>query len=224
MSSVQDHLLSLRDEKNAAFAAKLTPNIPKETIFGIRLPILRAYAKELFKSAEAERFLRELPHRYFDENNLHAFLLMCNKDFSACMEAVETFLPYVDNWATCDSLRPSCFKKNLPALHKKAEVWIRSAHTYTVRFGIGMLMCHFLGDAFSENDLALVASVRSEEYYIHMMIAWYFATALAKRYDETLPYIEKRLLDDRTHRKTIQKALESYRIDDDRKAYLKTLR
>ncbi len=224
MESIREHLLRLADPENAAFSAKLMPNLNPDTILGIKLPVLKSYAKELYGTPKAEAFLKELPHRYLDENNLHAFLLMREKEFSVCLESVERFLPYIDNWATCDSLRPPCFRKHLSEIRKRAFVWVHAAHPYTVRYGIECYMCYFLDGAFQEDDLALIAAVQSEEYYVRMMIAWYFATALAKQYEATLPYLEKRLPDDWVHRKTIQKAFESYRIPEDRKQYLKSLR
>jgi len=223
-SFIRQRLLTMRDEKNAAFQAKLTPPVDPDTILGIRLPALKQFAKDLAGLPEAEAFLSELPHRYFDENNLHAFLLMRIQNFDRCMERVEAFLPYLNNWATCDSLRPPCFRKDLPELHVKSTEWMQSDHVYTVRFGIGMRLSHFLDEAFDPTDLWEVAAVTGEDYYIRMMVAWYFATALAKQYDATIPYLEKHLLDDWTHRKTIQKAIESYRITDKQKTYLKTLR
>ncbi len=218
-------LFSMQDLEYKNFHSKLIPNIQEETIIGVRTPALRKYAKEFAKNNQAEQFLKCLPHRYYEENNLHGFLLEQIKDFEQCMEEVEKFLPYIDNWATCDMLAPKAFKKNLPELFKKIKVWIKSDKTYTVRFAIGMLMRYFLDEEFDIRYPRMVAKVRSDEYYINMMIAWYFATALAKQYEEILPFIENRQLDDTwTHNKAIQKAVESRRITPEQKTYLKTLK
>ena len=225
-------LFDLRDEKYGAFQAKLIPNIDPDSIIGVRTPALRAFAKELAKeaakdeakAADIEVFLADLPHRYFDENQLHAFIISLEKDFEKCIEEVEAFLPHVDNWATCDQLSPKAFKKQPQKLLPYIRTWIKSDETYTVRFAIGMLMEHFLGELFDTEYADMVAAVRSDEYYINMMIAWYFATALAKQNDEVIPYIANKRLDDWTHNKAIQKSVESYRITPEQKAYLKTLK
>ena len=222
--SIRETLFSLRDEKFAAFQAKLIPNIAPERIIGVRTPALRKLAKTLHGNGQAEEFLKALPHEFFEENNLHAFLLCGMKDFDACVQAVEAFLPYVDNWATCDQLRPGVFRKNKQALLPHIRRWIASERCYTRRFGIGMLMSHFLDEDFREEYLALVSDIRSEEYYVNMMIAWYFATALAKQYEAALPYLENRRLDPWVHNKAIQKAVESFRVSDEHKAYLRTLK
>ena len=221
---IRAELFRLRDEKYRDFQAKLIPGMEPETMIGVRTPALRAYAKELAKRADATAFLDALPHVYFDENQLHAFILSGMKDFEECARAVDHFLPYVDNWATCDQLSPKSFGKNRAALLPWIEKWIASKETYTVRFGIGMLMQHFLDADFDPAYLERVAAVESEEYYVNMMRAWYFATALAKQYDAVLPYLEAHRLDTWTHNKTIQKSVESYRITDEQKAYLKTLK
>ena len=221
---IRAELFRLRDEKYRDFQAKLIPGMEPETMIGVRTPALRAYAKELAKRADVTAFLDALPHVYFDENQLHAFILSGMKDFEECARAVDHFLPYVDNWATCDQLSPKAFGKNRAALLPWIEKWIASKETYTVRFGIGMLMQHFLDADFDPAYLERVAAVESEEYYVNMMRAWYFATALAKQYDAVLPYLEAHRLDTWTHNKTIQKAVESYRITDEQKAYLKTLK
>lgn len=217
-------LFSMQDLEYKNFHSKLIPNIQEETIIGVRTPALRKYAKAFAKSNQAEQFLKCLPHRYYEENNLHGFLLEQIKDFEPCMEEVEKFLPYIDNWATCDVLAPKAFKKNLPELFKKIKVWIESDKTYTVRFAIGMLMRYFLDEEFDIRYPRMVAKVRSDEYYINMMIAWYFATALAKQYEAVLPFIENQQLDTWTHNKAIQKAVESRRITPEQKTYLKTLK
>ena len=206
------------------FHSKLMPTIDKETIIGVRTPQLRKFSKEFAKSEECELFLKELPHQFYEENNLHGFLLEMGKDYDILVEKLDAFLPYVDNWATCDMVRPKVFKKHLPELLTKVEEWLSSEHVYTVRYGIGMLLSFYLDEAFEPEYLERVAEIHSDEYYINMMIAWYFATALAKQYEVTLPYIENQRLDAWTHNKAIQKAIESYRITDEQKKYLRTLR
>ena len=222
--SIRETLFSLRDEKFAAFQARLIPNVAPERIIGVRTPTLRKLAKTLRGSGEAEEFLKALPHDFFEENNLHAFLLCEMKDFDACVQAVEDFLPYVDNWATCDQMSPGVFRKNKQALLPYIRCWIASERCYTRRFGTGMLMSHFLDEDFREEYLRLVSDIRSEEYYVNMMIAWYFATALAKQYEAALPYLENRRLDPWVHNKTIQKAVESFRVSDEHKACLRALK
>lgn len=222
--SIRETLFSLRDEKFAAFQARLIPNVAPERIIGVRTPALRKLAKTLRGSGEAEEFLKALPHDFFEENNLHAFLLCEMKDFDACVQAVEDFLPYVDNWATCDQMSPRVFRKNKQALLPYIRCWIASERCYTRRFGTGMLMSHFLDEDFREEYLRLVSDKRSEEYYVNMMIAWYFATALAKQYEAALPYLENRRLDPWVHNKTIQKAVESFRVSDEHKACLRALK
>ena len=221
--TVRERLFALRDESNAAFMARLAPTIPPESVLGVRLPDGRALAKELCRKADIGEFLADLPHRYLDENNLHALILNEEKDYAAAVAAIDAFLPYVDNWATCDSLRPKAFKKHPPALPDECRRWMQSGETYTVRFGVGMLMTHYLDADFRPEYLKEVSIIESDEYYVNMMIAWYFATALAKQYDAAIPYIEQRRLDAWTHNKTIRKAIESYRVPDERKAYLRTL-
>ena len=222
--SIRETLFSLRDEKFAAFQARLIPNVAPERIIGVRTPALRKLAKTLRGSGEAEEFLKALPHDFFEENNLHAFLLCEMKDFDACVQAVEDFLPYVDNWATCDQMSPGVFRKNKQALLPYIRCWIASERCYTRRFGTGMLMSHFLDEDFREEYLRLVSDKRREEYYVNMMIAWYFATALAKQYEAALPYLENRRLDPWVHNKTIQKAVESFRVSDEHKACLRALK
>lgn len=222
--SIRETLFSLREEKFAAFQARLIPNVAPERIIGVRTPALRKLAKTLRGSGQGEEFLKALPHEFFEENNLHAFLLCEMKDFEACVQAVEDFLPYVDNWATCDQMSPGVFRKNKQALLPHIRRWIASEQCYTRRFGIGMLMSHFLDEDFREEYLSLVSDIRSEEYYVNMMIAWYFATALAKQYEAALLYLENRRLAPWVHNKAIQKALESFRVSDGHKTYLKTLK
>ena len=222
--NITERLLSMQDEAYKEFHCKLMPTINPDTVIGVRVPMLRKLAKELYGTAEAEAFLSELPHKYYDENNLHAFLIAQIKDYNSCIAEVERFLPYINNWATCDGLSPKIFKKHLPELLEHIKVWLASDETYTVRFAIGMLMQFYLDDAFDLQYSDMVAAVKSEEYYVNMMIAWYFATALSKQYDAVLPYLENHKLDIWTHNKTIQKAIESYRITDDQKKYLRGLK
>lgn len=220
----QKDLFALQDLGYRDFHARLMPTVDKEKVIGIRTPNLRKFAKEFGKKPEAENFLGQLPHQYYEENNVHGFLISGMKDYDRCIEELYRFLPYVDNWATCDLMSPKIFKKHLPELLEHIKVWIASEHTYMVRFGIGMLMSFYLDEAFEPEYLQMAASVKSEEYYINMMIAWYFATALAKQYDAARIYLEEKRLEKWTHNKTIQKAVESYRITSEQKAYLKTLK
>lgn len=224
MTEIQERLFALRDEKNAAFVARLIPTLERETILGARTPALRKLAKELRGSDAAEAFLRVLPHETFEENGLHAFLLEQIRDYDRCMAETERFLPYVDNWATCDSFSPMVFKKHRPELLEHIRRWLVSERPYTVRFGVGMMMAHFLDEDFMPEALELVSLIESEEYYVNMMRAWFFATALAKQYEATLPYLEEGRLDCWTHSKTIQKAVESYRIGAEQKAKLRALK
>ena len=221
--TVRERLFALRDETNAAFMARLVTTLPPESVLGVRMPDCRALAKELCRMPDIGEFLADLPHRYLDENNLHALILNEEKDCAAAVAALDVFLPYVDNWATCDSLRPKAFKKHPPALPDECRRWMRSAEPYTVRFGIEMLMTHYLDKDFRPEYLEEVSIIKNKEYYVNMMIAWYFATALAKQYEATISYIEQRRLDQWTHNKTIRKAIESCRITEERKAYLRTL-
>lgn len=224
MNDLQKQLFAMQDLKYRDFHGKLMPTIDKETIIGIRTPMLRKFAKEFKKSEASEQFLNELPHRYYEENNLHGFLLEMEKDYDKLVKKLDEFLPHVDNWATCDMMRPKVLKMHLPELLLKVKEWLASEHVYTVRYGIGMLLSFYLDENFQPEHLEWVAKLRSDEYYVNMMIAWYFATALAKQYEATLPYIEQRRLDVWTHNKAIQKAIESYRVTDEQKKYLKTLK
>lgn len=221
---VQQRLFEMQDLAYRDFHSKLMPTIDKAAVIGVRTPALRKFAKEFSKMPEAKAFLQILPHKYYEENNLHGFLLEMIKDYEECVEQVDRFLPYVDNWATCDLMSPKVFKKHLPELLERIKVWLGSEDTYTIRFGIGMLMSFYLDEEFSEEYPELVAGVKSEEYYVNMMIAWYFATALAKQYEKILPFIEQQRLDTWTHNKAIQKAVESYRITPEQKTYLRTLK
>ncbi|MCQ2522673.1 MAG: DNA alkylation repair protein [Lachnospiraceae bacterium] len=220
----QEELFALQDVAYADFQAKLTPGIPREAFIGVRVPTARKLAKKLIREPEAAAFLSNLPHFYFDENMLHGLLLSEMKDFGACIEAVDQFLPYVDNWAVCDIMSPKVFKKNKQALLTKIKEWAASEKTYTCRFGIEMLMTYFLDADFVPEYLDIPASVHSEEYYVRMMVAWFFATALAKQWDVAVTYIEGNQLDPWIHNKTIQKARESYRITPEQKEYLKSLK
>lgn len=224
--SIKEKLWAFRDEKYAAFTARLIPEASLAHFIGVRTPDLRNLAKELAGSEAADAFLGALPHEYFEEDQLHAFLISLEKDYETCMEKVCAFLPFVDNWATCDQMGPKVFgkKQNRKALLKLIKVWIKSKKTYEVRFGIRMLMCHFLDDDFDPKYLDMVSKIKSEEYYINMMIAWYFATALAKQYDASVKLLEAKILAPWVQNKSIQKAVESYRITDEQKAYLRTLK
>ena len=224
MNKIQQELFALQDTAYCDFQSKLIPNVNPETVIGVRTPELRAFAKALVKKGEEVEFLGALPHQYFDENQLHAFILSEIKDYDRCMQETERFLPFIDNWATCDQLSPKVFKKHRQKLLPHIEKWIASEEVYTVRFAIGALMRYFLDDDFDLAYPELVAAVRSEEYYVNMMIAWYFATALAKQYESILPYFETQRLDDWTHNKAIQKAVESRRITMQQKEYLKNLK
>ncbi|MCI1951622.1 MAG: DNA alkylation repair protein [Clostridiales bacterium] len=223
-TEVQSELFKMQDLKYRDFQAKLTPTIKKETMIGVRTPQLRKFAAAFSKQPEAEVFLKTLPHKYYEENNLHGFLIERMKDYDACIRALDAFLPYVDNWATCDLMTPKIFQKHLTELLCQIKKWIQSDQTYTIRFGIEMLMSFYLDDKFQPEYLELPAKIKSQEYYVNMMIAWYFATALAKQYKATLPYLEQYRLEPWTHNKAIQKAVESYRITDEQKAYLRTLK
>ena len=221
---VQEQLFALQDLKYRDFQCKLMPTVPTETVIGIRTPELRKYAKTFSKTPEAAEFLKILPHRYYEENNLHGILIESMRDYGQVIAALEAFLPYVDNWATCDLMRPKVFQKHLPELLEEIRRWMASDRTYTIRFGMEMLMTFYLDEAFRPEYLDWVAEVRSQEYYVNMMIAWYFATALAKQYGAVLPYIENHRLEPWTHNKAIQKAIESYRITEEQKMYLRTLK
>lgn len=225
MNELQQHLFGMRDAAYAAFIAKLTPGFPPSHLIGVRVPLLRTIARSFAKEeAASQRFLSHLPHSYYEEDMLHGMLISLVKDYDRCLDLTDRFLPYVDNWAVCDTLSPKVFAKHKAQLFENILRWSSSSHTYTCRFGLRMLMTHFLDDSFSADFLEIPAAIRSEEYYVKMMVAWFFATALAKQWEATLPYLENRQLDPWTHRKTIQKAIESYRIPPERKDYLRTLR
>ena len=222
--NVEEELFKLQDKKYRDFQIKLIPTVVSESIIGVRTPLLRDYAKKLVKDNNYELFLNDLPHKYFDENQLHAFIISLIKDYNEVITYINDFLKYVDNWATCDQMSPKVFNKYHDKLLIDVKKWLKSKHTYTIRFGIGMLMQHFLDQDFKPEYLELVSKIKSEEYYVNMMIAWFYATALAKQYDSTIKYIEDNKLDIWVHNKTIQKALESYRITDKQKEYLKSKR
>ncbi|MBR4700647.1 MAG: DNA alkylation repair protein [Oscillospiraceae bacterium] len=223
-ATIRERLKTMAEPALQAFTAKLIPTIPSERILGVRTPALRAYARKLHGTAAAESFLNSLPHLYQEENLLHAYLLAYEKDFGHAMTLLTNFLPFVDNWAVCDGISLPCFKKHRQALLEAVHCWLEADHTYTIRFGIKMLMDHFLDADFDPSCLETVAAVTSEEYYVNMMIAWYFATALAKQWDAALPFLKDGRLDRWVHNKTIQKAVESYRITDTQKALLRSLR
>lgn len=226
--SIKDEIIKTlyaqQDLKYRDLQVTTIPSVEADAIIGVRTPQLRAYAKELGKRDDVNEFLDELPHKFFEEDQLHAFIISGMKDYDEAIDRLEEFLPYVNNWATCDQMSPKVFKKNKQDLLKHIKVWIKSKETYTIRYGVGMLMEHYLDEDFDVKYPAMVSKLRSDEYYVNMMIAWYFATALAKQYDAVIPFIEERKLDVWTHNKAIQKSIESYRITDEQKAYLRTLK
>lgn len=224
LNEIRAELFKMQGMDYRDFNSKLIPTVDKESMIGIRTPDLRKYAKQLGKSSDVIEFLQTLPHKYFDENQLHAFIISEIKDFKNCIDEINRFLPYIDNWATCDQLSPKVFKKYHNELFEYIKDWLKSDKVYTLRFGIGMLMEHFLDEDFDILYPEMVSKIRSGEYYINMMIAWYFATALAKQYESVIPFIENNSLDIWTHNKAIQKAVESLRISDEKKEYLKSLK
>ena len=221
---VQQDLFTMQDLKYRDFHAKLMPTVEKESVIGVRVPVLRTYAKKFGKTEEAKQFLKVLPHQYYEENNLHGLLIEQIKDYELCIEELERFLPHIDNWATCDLPLPKCFDKNKEDIIVRAKNWIATDDTYVKRYGMGVMMRLFLDEDFKEEYIQIVAGVKSEEYYVNMMIAWYMATALAKQWDAAIPYIQEHRLSEWVHRKSIQKAVESYRITPEQKDYLKGLR
>lgn len=224
MNSIKEELKKLSDPKYAEFQAKLTPTVPKEYFIGVRVPELRKYASKVIASGDYQKFLAELPHEYYDENLLHSILLETSKDYNKCLKDVETFLPYIDNWAVCDTLRPKIFSKHKNELLPVIIKWMSSKDTYTCRFGVDMLMTHYLDKDFKKEYLEYPSKIVSSEYYVNMMIAWFYATALAKQWESTIPYIENHVLPDWVHAKTIQKAVESRRLTDKQKEYLRSLK
>ena len=221
---IRQRLTELKDDEYADFCAKLTPGVERGEILGVRIPLSRKLAKEIFKCGEYNDFFNELPHKYYDEYILHVLLINEIKDYGECVKQIDKILPYVNNWAVCDIMSPKIFKKHRQELMDDILRWSKSNEVYTCRFGIEMLMSHFLDEDFKPEYLEIPTSIKSDEYYINMMIAWYFATALAKRWEETIPYLENRILPSWVHKKTIQKAVESYRITSEQKLYLKSLR
>ncbi len=224
VNEIQKELFKNQDEKYRDFQSKLLPSVNPQSVIGVRTPILRTFAKKLYKETDYFDFLNDLPHKYFDENQLHAFLISEIKDYEVCVEELNKFLPFVDNWATCDQMSPKIFKNHKKELSEQINVWISSEKTYTLRFAVGMLMQHFSDTDFDLKYPRMISAIQSDEYYVKMMIAWYFATALAKQYDSIIPFLENQVLDKWTHNKTIQKCSESYRITDEQKKYLRTLK
>lgn len=221
---MQKMLFESQDLGYKEFQSKLIPNIDKDTVIGVRTPQLRKFAKEFAKNPLAQDFLQIIPHHYYEENNIHGLLIENIRDFDRVVFELDRFLPYIDNWATCDIISPKIFKKHLPELIVKINEWIKSGDTYTIRFALKMLMSFYLDSEFKPEYLSLASVIKSDEYYVNMMIAWFFATALSKQYDETIKYIENKKLPQWVHNKAIQKAVESYRITDEQKDYLRTLK
>lgn len=224
MNDIEKELFKLQDKKYQELQSKILPNLDANTIIGVRTPDLKKYAKKLFKENNYGSFINDLPHKYYEENQLHAFIISLIKDYDECLSCFKKFLPYIDNWSTCDQSTPKAFSKNLDGLLKEIKEWIKSKETYTIRFGVSMLMRNYLDDNFKVEYLEMVSKIKSDEYYVNMMRAWYFATALAKQYDKTITYIENKKLDVWTHNKAIQKAIESFRVTDEHKDYLRSLR
>ena len=224
MTQIQKRMFEMQDLKYRDFHSRLMPNIDKDLVIGVRTPQLRKFAAEVSKSGSAAEFIKVLPHKYYEENNLHGLLIEQIKDYELCIEELERFLPHIDNWATCDLLAVRTVKNHLNSYIKKIDRWLESEHIYTIRFGINMLMRYYLEEEFKLEYPGKVAAIRSEEYYVNMARAWYFATALAKKYDQVLPFLEEQKMDVWTHNKTIQKAIESYRITPEQKEYLRTLK
>lgn len=224
MTEIQKKLYNMQDKKYKAFNSRLIPDVPAEKQIGVRIPDIRQLAKEIRNSEEAQSFLKNLPHEYFEENNLHGYLLEYISDFDTAVAMTEKFLPYIDNWATCDTITPRAFRKSLPEFYERIKEWLMSEHTYTIRFAVNMLMKFFLDEKFTDEILLLVAEIKSDEYYVNMVRAWFFATAMAKQREATLPYLSERKLDKWTHNKTIQKCIESYRISGEDKNILKEMK
>ncbi|MCQ2506557.1 MAG: DNA alkylation repair protein [Lachnospiraceae bacterium] len=224
VDEVQQELLKMEDCEYKTFSSNLMPGVDFEKVIGIRIPKLRKYAKELVKREDIDDFLLTLPHKYHEENNIHAFILEQCRDFDKTIGMLNSFLPYVDNWSTCDSMKPKAFKSHKKELWPEIKKWIASEHAYTIRFGIEMLMSFYLDENFDEEQANLVCAIKSDEYYVNMMIAWYFATALAKQWDRIIPYIVEKRMTSWCHNKTIQKARESFRISKEQKEYLNKLK
>lgn len=219
-----DRLLELKDEAYSSFQSKIVPNIDSNSILGVRIPVLKSLAKEFFGDPAKKEFFNELPHKYYEENQLHIMLICLEKDFNICIEELNRFLPYADNWAVTDQSSPKCFKKHHEELIPVITDWLHSDHVYIARYGINIFMREYLDNDFDISFAELISEKRGEDYYLKMMIAWYFATALAKQYDAIIPFIEQYKLDTWTHNKTIQKAIESFRVTTEHKTYLKTLK
>lgn len=224
IDQITNKLLLLQDLNYREFHAKLIPNVSKESIIGVKNPNVKQVAKEIIKNHDEELFIGNLPHKYYEENNLHSYIICECKDYNKTIKLLDDFLPYVDNWATCDIITPKIFKKNRDKLLTEIERWINSNNTYIIRFGIKMLMNFFLDDEFKKEYLDIPLKIKSNEYYVNMMIAWFYSTALAKQYEETIKIIESKKLNKWIHNRSIQKALESYRVDNDKKTYLRSLK
>lgn len=224
LKELHQNLFSMQDIKYRDFHSKLMPTVDKSKVIGIRIPVLRKFASAFAKTSDAEVFLRILPHTYYEEDNLHAFLIEKTNDFDLAVKQLDAFLPYVDNWATCDMMNPKSLGNNLEKLERVVLKWVNDHKTYTIRYGIGMLMRYFLDENFDTKYLDIVCGIHSDEYYVNMMKAWFFATALSKQYDKTIPYMEDKRLDVITHNMAVRKALESFRIPKVRKEYIKTLK
>lgn len=224
MKKILDDLFSFEDKQYKEFNSKLIPTVKKENVIGVRIPVLRSYEKTIRNTKAATDFMNSLPHKYTEEYNLHALLLENIKSYDEVVNALTLFLPYVDNWATCDIMSIKIFKKHLDILPEQLDVWLNSTHTYTIRFAIKMYMSYYLDENFELSYMSKIAKIRSNEYYVNMMIAWYFATALAKQYDYAVKFLENKELSEWVHNKTIRKAIESYRITNEQKEYLKTLK
>lgn len=221
---IRDKLFALSDENYKTFNSRLIPTVPLEKMIGVRTPALKQLAKETARSADCGSFLSALPHDFFEENQLHAFIISLSKDFNECIAQTTKFLPYIDNWATCDQLCASVYKKHTDELMPYILRWISSEHIYTVRYALRCLMMYYLDDKFDPQQLSLAASANNSDYYVAMAQGWYFATALAKHWNETLPWLEQRRLDLVVHKITVKKALESFRVCDEHKAVLREIR
>lgn len=221
---IKAFLQEYKNQRLKEFNAKLIPNINADCVLGISLPTLRKFAKELYSTCDCTPFLQDLPHQFHEENHLHAFLIEQIKDYGECIRLTQEFLPFVDNWAVCDCFKPPVFKKNKQKLLVEIIKWLTSAHAYTIRYGVCMLLTHFLDGDFTPDLLECVAKIKSQDYYVQMVIAWYFATALAKQYGYAIKYLQEKRLCSWVHNKTIRKAIESFRITKEQKQYLKTLK
>ena len=221
---IQKELFKLQDLKYKEFHKKLIPNVDENLIIGVRTPLVKKLTKTIVKEGKDKEFLKNLPHKYYEENNICAFLINEMKDYKNAIESLDKFLPHIDNWATCDGVRPKCFKNNTDKLIFEIEKWLKSDHEYTVRFALEMIMVFYLDEKFDIKYLDMASKIKSDKYYINMMISWLFATSLAKQYEKTVPYIEEKILPLWVHNKTIQKAIESYRVSDENKKYLKSLK